>query len=192
MESCLRLNEARSGITWDGAGRFSARRCHPTGLASCWFFYSPSCSTGCPLEEKAASIINLRKLREKSGSKKLSSKVIGFDGAVDVNNETEEENKYILSKINKIKPDLLFVAYGAPFQEKWLAENLEKIDVGVAMVVGGVLDMIVDPSLKPPKFMTRLSLDWFYRLVRQPWRVRRQLALVRFAFLVLAQRFGAV
>lgn len=106
----------------------------------------------------------------------------------DIQHERGEERERVIGRINQFKPHLLFVAYGAPWQEMWLAENLARLDVNVAMVVGGALDMIADPTLKPPGFVTRAGLDWLYRLLRQPWRIRRQLALVKFVILVLKQR----
>jgi len=83
-------------------------------------------------------------------------------------------------QINRIKPDLLFVALGHGKQERWIAKNLPKLNVKVAMGVGGALDQIAKPWLRPPGFMRVLGLEWFYRLVLQPWRIKRQLALLKF------------
>jgi len=107
----------------------------------------------------------------------------------DIQHSNPGENRRVIREINTFRPDLLFVAFGAPWQEKWLAQNFEKLDIQVGMDVGGALDMIVDPTLRPPEFMTRFGLDWMYRLLRQPWRIKRQMALLRFAILVLRERF---
>jgi len=112
-------------------------------------------------------------------------------GVKDIQHETEEERRRVIGEINRFRPDLLFVAYGAPWQEKWLARNLKYLDVKVGMVVGGALDMIVDPSLRPPKWMTNAGFDWLYRLLRQPWRIKRQMMLVSFVVAVLRRRFMA-
>ena len=80
---------------------------------------------------------------------------------------------------------MLFVAYGAPWQEKWLAENLSKLKIKVGMVVGGSFDMIVDSSLRPPQMIEKIKLGWLYRLFRQPWRIKRQFKLLEFCRLVL-------
>ncbi|MDZ7586975.1 MAG: WecB/TagA/CpsF family glycosyltransferase [Patescibacteria group bacterium] len=85
-----------------------------------------------------------------------------------------------MEKINKIKPDLLFVALGMGKQEKWIAKNLPKLDVKVAMGVGGALDQIVKPWLRAPKWVQNLGLEWLWRLMVQPWRIKRQWQLVRF------------
>jgi len=89
-----------------------------------------------------------------------------------------------LAKINKVKPDFLFVGLGAPKQEKWVYENLSQLPVGVVMVVGGAIDQIADPSLRPPKWLDQMGLGWLYRLLRQPWRWQRQLRLLKFGWMV--------
>ena len=56
------------------------------------------------------------------------------------------------------------------------------------MGVGGALDYFAGVVRRAPPWVRRLGLEWFYRLLREPWRWRRQLALPRFAFLVLTGR----
>ncbi|HBU22350.1 TPA: glycosyltransferase [Candidatus Beckwithbacteria bacterium] len=90
-----------------------------------------------------------------------------------------------VAAINKIKPDLLFVALGHGKQEKWIAKNLPKLKVKVAMGVGGALDYIAKPWLRAPRLLQALGLEWLWRLALQPWRVRRQLSLVKFLWLGL-------
>ena len=60
------------------------------------------------------------------------------------------------------------------------AKNLSKLNVKVAMGVGGALDQIAKPWLRAPKFIQNLGLEWLYRLLVQPWRIKRQWQLVRF------------
>lgn len=83
------------------------------------------------------------------------------------------------------KCDLLFVALGAPKQEKWIANNLPKIPVKVAMAVGGSLDYLSGKVPRAPKFIRKLGLEWLFRLVIQPWRIKRQLALVKYLLYML-------
>jgi N-acetylglucosaminyldiphosphoundecaprenol N-acetyl-beta-D-mannosaminyltransferase len=85
--------------------------------------------------------------------------------------------------------DLLFVAYGHGKQEKWIARNLKKVPVKVAMGVGGAFDFVAGEGPGVPKFIERLGLEWLYRLIRQPWRLRRQLALIPFIFLSFKESF---
>ena len=82
--------------------------------------------------------------------------------------------------------DILLVAYGAPAQEKWIARNIHRLGVPVAMGVGGVFDFIAGRAKRAPLWVRRIELEWLYRLLQQPWRWRRQLALPKFAMRVLA------
>lgn len=82
--------------------------------------------------------------------------------------------------------DILLVAFGAPAQERWIARNLDRLNVSVAIGVGGVFDFISGRVQRAPAWVRRIELEWLYRLGRQPWRWRRQLALPRFVLCVLA------
>jgi N-acetylglucosaminyldiphosphoundecaprenol N-acetyl-beta-D-mannosaminyltransferase len=86
--------------------------------------------------------------------------------------------------------DILFVALGHPKQELWMAEHINKIPVRVMIGVGGALDQIVTPSLRPPAFINAIGMGWLYRLVKEPWRWKRQLALVEFVGMVIKEKFG--
>jgi len=99
----------------------------------------------------------------------------------------EEENG-ITSCIARARPHLLFVAYGAPHQEKWIARNLSRAGVPVAMGVGGALDFISGQRKRAPTRVQTLGLEWLHRLAHEPWRWRRMMALPRFVLLVLWQR----
>jgi N-acetylglucosaminyldiphosphoundecaprenol N-acetyl-beta-D-mannosaminyltransferase len=84
--------------------------------------------------------------------------------------------------------DLLFVAYGAPKQEYWMARNLPQVDVGMAMGVGGVLDFMSGRVRRAPSIVRRAGLDWLFRLLQQPRRLRRQATtIVPFVLLALAE-----
>ncbi len=98
-----------------------------------------------------------------------------------------EEESGIVGLVRAARPHALFVAYGAPAQDLWIARNLEHLGVAVCMGVGGTFDFIAGVVPRAPVWVQRLGLEWFYRLLRQPWRWRRQLALTRFVALVLVQ-----
>lgn len=99
------------------------------------------------------------------------------------------ENDGIVERINESTADMLFVAYGAPNQDKWIARNREKLtSVRVAIGVGGSLDFITGRAVRAPAWVQRLGLEWLHRLFREPWRWRRMLALPRFALWVVAAR----
>lgn len=102
--------------------------------------------------------------------------------------ETEEDE--IVARVNGSGADILFVAYGAPEQDKWIARNLPRLNVAMAMGVGGSLDFIAGVVPRAPKWMRDRGIEWLYRLIRQPWRLRRMLRLPRFVFAVYRQARG--
>jgi N-acetylglucosaminyldiphosphoundecaprenol N-acetyl-beta-D-mannosaminyltransferase len=91
-------------------------------------------------------------------------------------------------KIQNTVVDILFVAFGAPKQEFWINENLEKIPVKVAIGVGGAFDYISGKIPRAPGFIRNIGLEWLFRLVVQPWRIKRQLSLLEFAWLVAKEK----
>jgi N-acetylglucosaminyldiphosphoundecaprenol N-acetyl-beta-D-mannosaminyltransferase len=96
-----------------------------------------------------------------------------------------EEEDTIVQRINASRADILFVAYGAPKQDTWIARNLPRLQVKMAMGVGGAFDFIAGIVPRAPVWMRRTGLEWLYRLYLQPWRIRRQLRLPIFLLLVL-------
>ena len=96
------------------------------------------------------------------------------------------ENEVIVQRVNDSGAMLLFVAYGAPKQDKWIARNRDALPaVRLAIGVGGSLDFITGRAVRAPLWMQRLGLEWLHRLIREPWRWRRMMALPRFALRVL-------
>lgn len=85
---------------------------------------------------------------------------------------------------------VLFVAFGAPKQEKWIMDNLSKIPVRVAMAVGGSFDFISGEVVRAPKLVQAIGMEWLFRLMIQPWRWKRQLALMEFLRLILSEKFS--
>ena len=83
---------------------------------------------------------------------------------------------------------VLFVAFGAPRQEKWIHDNLSKIPVRVVMAVGGSFDFISGRVIRAPKIIRVIGFEWLFRLLIQPWRWKRQLALVEFLRLILLEK----
>lgn len=97
-----------------------------------------------------------------------------------------EDEPEIVAEINRSGADLLFVCLGAPKQEQWLDRNASKLtDVRVAMGIGGSLDVFAGTALRAPKFYCDHGLEWFYRLMKEPSRIGRQMALPKFAATVL-------
>ena len=98
----------------------------------------------------------------------------------------------VVGQINAAAPDILLVAIGFPKQEGWIAQNLPRLKVGVAVAEGGSLSFISGATPRAPGWMRRAGLEWLYRLLRQPWRLRRQLALPLFVWLVFRERLGRI
>lgn len=90
--------------------------------------------------------------------------------------------------------DVILVAYGAPKQEHWLDRNLAVLGIPVGIGVGGVFNYLSGDAARAPRWVRRMHFEWLHRLVTQPWRWRRQLALPAFATLAviaaLRQRLG--
>ncbi len=86
--------------------------------------------------------------------------------------------------------DVLFIAFGFPKQEEWMAARVGKIPVQVMIGVGGAFDYFSGRISRAPRFVRSLGLEWLYRLIRQPWRIKRQLALIEFVILLFKERFG--
>jgi N-acetylglucosaminyldiphosphoundecaprenol N-acetyl-beta-D-mannosaminyltransferase len=94
----------------------------------------------------------------------------------------------IIGRVSGSGARILFVAFGAPLQDLWIARNQPRLPVGVAMGVGGAFDFISGRVPRAPAWLRRVGLEWLYRLIRQPWRWRRMLALPRFAWAVIRER----
>ncbi len=99
--------------------------------------------------------------------------------------EQIQNTKY---KIHNTKIDILFVALGFPRQEEWIAENLESIPVTCAMGVGGSFDFISGKVIRAPRFLRKAGFEWLFRLIMEPWRLKRQLSLPIFGYYVIRER----
>ncbi|ORX22415.1 glycosyltransferase [Thermoanaerobacterium sp. PSU-2] len=107
--------------------------------------------------------------------------IVGFhDGYFSKDDEAE-----FIKDINEKNTDLLFVALGAPKQEKWIYENKNRLKAKVAIGVGGSFDVIAGKVTRAPEIYRKLGLEWFYRLLKEPWRYKRMMALPKFAVKVL-------
>ncbi len=105
-----------------------------------------------------------------------------------------ESEKEICHIINTGKPDVLFVAYGAPAQEFWIDRSIEKMpSVKVAMGVGGTFDFVAGVAKRAPTWMKKLGLEWLFRLVISPSRVKRIYnATVKFVLVVIGEKIEGI
>lgn len=101
----------------------------------------------------------------------------------------ETETQSVLARIRASGADLLLVAMGAPRQEYWIGAYRRDLGVPVAVGVGGSLDVWGGRAERAPLWMREVGLEWAYRLLRQPRRALRMLALPRFAVSVLRARW---
>ena len=96
-----------------------------------------------------------------------------------------EDAAPVIEKINAAKPDLLLVCLGAPKQECWMAEKLPQMNAGLAIGLGGALDVFAGVVSRAPKAFRALQLEWLYRLIRDPRRIKRMIKLPLFIFAVI-------
>jgi len=108
-----------------------------------------------------------------------------FDSRVKEDIAPNKEEAEIINDINEKHPDILLVGMGVPKQEKWIANDLEKLNVSVCMGVGGSFDVLSGRIPRAPLWMQRHGMEWVYRFIKQPKRVFRVLALFYFIWLVI-------
>jgi N-acetylglucosaminyldiphosphoundecaprenol N-acetyl-beta-D-mannosaminyltransferase len=100
-------------------------------------------------------------------------------------NGYENDSRVIRDAINRANPDILFVALGSPRQENWILSHMHELSPSIYQGVGGSFDVIAGRISRAPVFFQKLGLEWFYRLMKEPWRWKRQLLLPKFLIEVL-------
>jgi len=96
----------------------------------------------------------------------------------------------LIEKINSLKTDILFVGLGSPKQEKWICQYKKFLKAKLCMGIGGSLDVISRRIPGTPFWLKKVGLEWFYRLIMQPSRLKRQIVLPKFALAILKKRFA--
>jgi len=184
------LNEA-DYLTPDGAGLLIAARL-----------------LGQPLQERVAGYDLMRNLLREVADKDISVYFLGgkpgiVDSAVDnIKKELPELNmagfhhgyldsdtkEMVIEDINNKKPDILMVGMGVPLQEKFFDSYFDQLNIKVGLTVGGSFDVIAGKAKRAPLWMQKMYLEWFYRLLQEPKRFKRMLALPRFLYLVFKEK----
>lgn len=102
-----------------------------------------------------------------------------------------EEEEEIISNINQVGAQIVFVALGCPKQEKWMSSMKGKINACM-IGIGGALPVLIGEQKRAPKWMQELSLEWFYRFIQEPKRLFKRYAYTnsKFIYLLLKQKFG--
>ena len=88
--------------------------------------------------------------------------------------DSEEE---VIAEINSLEPNVLFVAMGAPLQEKWIAKHQSELKCDIAAGQGGTFDYEAGIIKRAPVIIQRLGIEWLWRLILQPKRIIRMMAL---------------
>lgn len=99
-----------------------------------------------------------------------------------------QDPQQVIAKVNEAKADLLFVAMGSPKQELWIREHMDSVSAKVFQGVGGSFDVFAGHVKRAPAFYRNLGLEWFYRLMKEPKRLKRQLALPKFLLKVVRSK----
>lgn len=102
---------------------------------------------------------------------------------------SENDMTNLVRKINESGADILFVALGSPMQENWIKKHLPKLNIKICQGIGGTLDTIAGNVKRAPVAFQKAGLEWFYRLLADPKRIRRQMLLPKFAFEVIRERY---
>lgn len=92
---------------------------------------------------------------------------------VGATNGYEKDKDKVFEKIAKQKPDIVLVALGIPAQEKLIYKHLDKFDKGIFVGVGGSFDVISGHKKRAPKIFIKLNLEWLYRILKEPKRLKR-------------------
>ena len=98
---------------------------------------------------------------------------------------TQADEPEIIRQINGSGAQVLFAALGAPKQEFWLEEHRDALAPALRVGLGGSFDVLAGKMERAPKWMQEASLEWLFRLYKQPSRLGRMMALPQFVVKVL-------
>lgn len=125
---------------------------------------------------KEKVIIDAKKALEK---KYIKIKIVGT-----INGYVKESDA--IKAIKKVNPDILFVALGSPKQENFIINNKNLLkQIKIIMPIGGSLDVISGNTKRAPAFYIKYHLEWFYRMIKEPKRIKQNIKIINFVFLVI-------
>lgn len=108
-------------------------------------------------------------------------KIVGYkDGYFDFTNP-----KDIIEDIKLKNPYALFVAMGCPKQEEFIIKYMDFLPCKIFMGVGGSFDVIAEKVNRAPKWMINLGMEWLYRVLKEPWRIKRLSSIPKFLFTII-------
>ncbi len=129
---------------------------------------------------------------DKKSLKKMGENLYWTEGYQEKAEILPIEEEALAEIIKQLKPDLVFVALGAPDQEEWIINHLQLLEENqakIAMAVGGSFDFLFAKVKRAPFLMQKMGLEWLWRLIKQPWRRNRQLRLIEFICLTFKEIF---
>ncbi|WP_191560047.1 WecB/TagA/CpsF family glycosyltransferase [Metabacillus idriensis] len=100
----------------------------------------------------------------------------------------EKDEDFIKNTINESKADIIFVALGSPRQEIWIEKHMNELHPFIYQGVGGSFDVLSGNIKRAPRFFQAIGLEWFYRLMKEPWRYKRILNVFKFGLKVLTSK----
>ena len=174
--------------------------CLADGVGVVWAMRRQGCSIGGPvagvdLVQPLAALCARRRLRlfllgaAPGVATELAARLRAANAGLEVNAHAggpdAEHDVETLHRIHDHHADVLLVAFGAPNQEMWIDRVRNRLEVSIAIGVGGAFDYLTERVPRAPRWMRRAGLEWLARLVRQPWRIRRMAVLPVYAIKVL-------
>lgn len=110
--------------------------------------------------------------------------ILGYkNGFFDIDNPKE-----ILDEIKEKKPYAVFVAMGCPRQENFIVKYMDILPSKIFMGVGGSVDVIGEKVNRAPRWMINIGMEWFYRVAKEPWRIKRLGSIPKFIYLVATNK----
>jgi len=103
---------------------------------------------------------------------------------------TEEENNIMIKAVNSFSPDVLFVGMTAPKQEKWAARHFGDLNARHICSIGAAFEFFAKTKKRSPKWLIKIWLEWFYRLIKEPVRLWRRyiIGIIKFLFLLCQEK----
>ncbi|MCB2308233.1 WecB/TagA/CpsF family glycosyltransferase [Clostridium estertheticum] len=95
----------------------------------------------------------------------------------------------ILKEIEAVKPKVLFVAMGCPRQELFITKYMDRLPCKIFMGVGGSFDNIAGKVKRAPKWMINLGMEWLYRVIKEPFRIKRLSSIPKFIMMVIKYKY---
>ncbi len=116
----------------------------------------------------------------------------GITGIQNIKSPKIEEERQIFSIVADYKPQIIFAAFGSPWQEKWFWDHKTQLKGCICMGVGGGFDFASGQVARAPIVIRKVGLEWLFRLVKQPWRIKRQTRLLSFVLLLLKAKLSSI